>query len=59
MKYRNKMHPHPHGEVKYDLMLSETDINGLAVYSMPVEGQLCYRLFRPQDMEEVPDEIPA
>lgn len=53
MKYKHKNHTHPHGEVVYDLMLSETDINGLAVYSMPVEGQICYRLFRPEDMEEV------
>lgn len=55
MKYKNKHHPHSHGEVEYDLMLAETDINGLAVYSMPVEGKLCYRLFRPEDMEEVAD----
>lgn len=57
MKYKNKNHPHSDYLVLYDLMLSEVDINGLAVYSMLVEGKICYRLFRPEDMEEVTDEV--
>lgn len=53
VKYQHKHHKHSHGAVEYDLVTPETDINGLAVYSMPVEGKRCYRLFRPEDMEEV------
>lgn len=50
MKYRHKDH---HSIVKYDLMLSEKDVNGLAVYSLTVDGQVSYKLFRPEDMIEV------
>lgn len=53
MKYR---HRHHHTHVVYDLMLSETDVNGLAVYSEMFEDQICYRLFRPMDMIEIEDD---
>lgn len=55
MKYRHKNHS-PH--LLYELMLSEPDTRGLAVYYQPIhktEGveDFNYMLFRPVDMIEV------
>lgn len=53
MKFRSLYHQ---VHVQYDLILSETDVNGLAVYRMPLDdGGFAYRLFRPIDMVEVPE----
>lgn len=52
MKYRSKYLPNV--TRVYELVLSEHDVNGLAVYyEMLDDGNFAYRLFRPVDMEEV------
>lgn len=51
MKYR---HRHVSPNVTYELVLSEADVNGVAVYyEMLEDGNFAYRLFRSADMVEV------
>lgn len=55
MKYINSRWKYQGKSILFDLLLSETDVNGMAVYSQMFEEGICYRLFKPSDMIEVDD----